>query len=320
MGQIVLAYGSKDNFAEDVHLLSKRWYENPRVVAVSGASVRETVIEKASALFVEENLVVALLDPPSEVIGRIQAPLNVLKDRAGVIIYVTSADFELPASLDAVRITVEKEKAKRVKEKVLALVKAGGKKMTDKAFTLLKERIRDEVLLDEEIAKLISYVGDKKIIEGKDVAAIITEVHEEDFIALSDAVARRDRKETISILETLLSQGTNMLAIHGFMARLVRLLLQAKDGEEFFRGASDFRQFSKVFSRLKESLDTVPAEKRYYLAYQKPFYAFNLNKTSKKFTEEDLLAFLNMLANFDRKVKKGTRHDRANFEVGLLET
>ena len=69
---------------------------------------------------------------------------------------------------------------------------------------------------------------------------------------------------------------------------------------------------------MKEDLDGVPLEKKHYLAFQKPFYAFNLLRASRKYTREDLLSFLDMLAHFDAKVKKGTRHDRTNFEAGFL--
>ena len=318
MNPMIVAAGSKDNFMEDIHLLSRDWAQNPRIVTVTGAAVKDAVVEKASALFVEPDLVLVLLDPAKEAIERVAGPLAALKERAHVIIYFTTAGFDVPPELGAVRIAVEKEKEKRFKEKVLAHVRSRGKKMTDKAYALLKERVRDEALLDGELAKLAAYVGEKGIIETKDVAAIVTEMHEEDFITLSDAMARKDRKEVMIIVETLLSQGLNLLAIHGFMARHVRLLLQARDAGEFFKGVSDFRAFSKDFGRLKEDFDPAPLEKRQYLAFQKPYYAYNLCKSGRRMDEKALLSLQQMLARFDHKVKKGTRHDRTNFEAGLL--
>jgi DNA polymerase III delta subunit len=318
MPQIILAVGSKETFAEDIHPLARRWAQDPRIITVTGAAVRDTVIEKASALFLEENLVIVLFDPASAVIGQVLGPLNVLKERAGVVIYVTDADFDVPAGLEVERVAVEKEKEKRIKGKVLAAVRADGKKMTDKAFALLKERVRDEALLDEELAKLLSFVGERALVDAKDVAGIVTEMHEEDFITLSDAIARNDRKKMMSILQTLMQQGMNILAIHGFLSRHIRLILQAKEADDLFSATSDFRSFSKQFGRLKETMDSVPLEKRNFLAYQKPFYAYNLYRTSRRFTAEALLAFLGMLAEFDPKIKKGTRHERTNFEAGLL--
>ncbi len=110
MPQIILATGSKDTFAEDIHPLARRWAENPLIITVTGAAVRDTVIEKASALFLEENLVIVLFDPASAVIGRVLGPLNILKERAGVVIYSTDPDFDVPAGLDIERVAVEKEK------------------------------------------------------------------------------------------------------------------------------------------------------------------------------------------------------------------
>ncbi len=320
MERIVFTIGSKENFFEDVNLLALKWSREPRIVTLTGPAIGPAVTEKASALFIEESLVLALLDPSKEVIRQIEASLRAVSVRAGVIIYSTSDDPGLPPSLGAVRVDLEQEREKRIKERVLAAVRADGKKMSDKAFALLKERIRDEALMEGELAKLISYVGEKGVIEAKDVAAVVTqEQHEEDLIALSDAMARKNKKETLGILETLLGQGMNILAVHGFMTRYMGLLLQAKDSEGLFAGMPDFRAFSKAFGKLKEDLDAGPLEKRHFLAFQKPFYAYNLFRASRKYTKEDLVSFLDMLARFDAKVKKGTRHDRTSFEAGLLE-
>ncbi len=316
---LILAFGLKDNFMEDVHLLSKSDGETARIVLVPAQGVREIILEKASSLFLEENLVLALLDPPEATISELIPALSVLKERVSIIVYSTGPDFNIPPSLGAQRVNMEKEKEQRVKAKVLAAVKADGKKMTDKAYALLKERVRDEALIDQELAKLIDYAGDKKVIEARDVAAVVTETHEEDFITLSEAMARKDRKQMMAILDVLLSQGMNLLAVHGFMSRQIGLLLQARDAEEFFASAPDFRSFSKRFGGLKEDFDITPTEKRNFLAYQKPYYAYNLSKTGRKFTDDSLVSFLSMLAQFDRMVKRGTKHDRINFEVGLLE-
>lgn len=318
MDRLILAFGSKDFLVEDIHFLARKWTETPRVVTATNATAKETVIEKASSLFPEPDLVVALIDPSKDLLEKITDPLNVLKERAYVIIYSTSPDLDVPREIGAARVTVEQEKEKRFKERVLAAVRADGKKMTDKAYSLLKERILDESVLESEMAKLIGYVGDKSVIETKDVAAVVSEMHEEDLITLSEAMARKDKKQLMLIVDTLLSQGMNLLAIQGFLSKQIRLLLQARDVEEFFAGASDFRSFSKEFGGLKATLDPVPLDKRQYLAFQKPYYAYNLSKTSRKFREETLVSFMSMLAGFDHKIKKGTKYDRTNFEEGLL--
>jgi DNA polymerase III delta subunit len=319
MGKLVLAFGTKENATEDIQFLSRSWVENPRILMLSGPSAKQMIAEKASGLFLEEGLVVVLIDPARDLIDQAAPSLAVLKELAIVIVYVTSSEFDLPPSLSAERINLEKEKEERVKTRVLAAVRADGKKMTDKAYALLKERIRDEALLEQELAKIISFAGEKTVIEVKDVSAVVTETHEEDFISLSDAMARKDRKQIMLIVDTLLGQGMNLLAIHGFLTRQISLLLQAKDAADFFKSAPDFRSFAKGYSKLKEGLDGTPSDKRNYLPFQKPYYAYNLCKTGQKFTDETLISFLGMLARFDRAFKRGTKHDRANFEAAFLE-
>jgi DNA polymerase III delta subunit len=319
MGRLVLAYGTKENMAEDIQFLSKNWTENPRIVVLSGQSVKPGISEKASALFVEENLVLVLPDPPKDVVEHIAPALTILKDRAIVIIYATLQELSLPTSLVVETINLEKEKNERVKSKVLAAVRSDGKKMTDKAYALLRERVRDEALLDQELAKIVSFAGDKNVIEVKDVAAVVTETHEEDFISLSEAMARKDKRLIMQIVDTLLGQGMNLLAIHGFLTKQINLLLQTKDAVDFFKSAPDFRSFSKSFAKLKETLDGTPSDRRNYLPYQKPYYAYSLCKTGQRFTNETLIAFIEMLAHYDKTFKSGTKHDRANFEAAFLE-
>jgi DNA polymerase III delta subunit len=319
MSKIILAFGQKETFLEDVHYLATRWFETPRVVVTTGASAVVTVSEKVSGLFVEDNLVLVLLDPPSDTIEQVAPALKSLQESAGIIIYSTSTTLELPPSLEAERVNIEKEKEERVKAKVLSAVRAEGKKMTDKAYALLKERIRDEAFLKEELAKLVAYTGEKKVIEVKDVAAVITDTQEESFIGLSDALAKKKGKRVIAILDTLLSQGFNILAVHGFLSKYVSLLIQARDKGESLRAAPDFRAFSKGFSRFKDDLEWMPTEKKNFLAYQKPYYAYSLCKTSQVFSDETLELLLGMLVRLDKAIKSGTKHERTAFEAGLLD-
>lgn len=315
---LTLAFGYKDNLVEDVHFLARQSTENPKIVMIAGPRAKEMLMERTSGLFVDESVVLVLADPSRKFIDDVEGVLEILKKKMNIIIYTTSPDLSLPAGLGAVRVTMEKEKEKRIREKVRAAMRADGKKMTEKALALLQERLRDEALLDEELSKLMSYTVDKKVIDAKDVEAVITEVREEDFITLADAIARRNRKDVLAILETLLSQGMNILVVQAFMARHIRLLLQAKDSEKLLNSDADYRVFAKSFGGLKERFDLTPEETKHYLAYQKPFYAYKLSKTSRKFSEKTLISFVEMLAAFDLYVKRGARHERTRFETGLL--
>jgi DNA polymerase III delta subunit len=123
----------------------------------------------------------------------------------------------------------------------------------------------------------------------------------------------------LNTLETLLLSGTNMLVIQGFLVKQARLMLQAKDMEEILKATHEYPAFSKIFNKWKEGLEMAPLDKKLYLPYQKTFYAYKLSKTSQRFNKKDLLSFLNMLMDFDARIKSGTKQDRIRLEHGLLE-
>jgi hypothetical protein len=97
------------------------------------------------------------------------------------------------------------------------------------------------------------------------------------------------------------------------------LLLQAKDIDELFPTEMDYKMFTKTLGTLKETLDSPPREKKHFLAYQKPYYAFKLSKTSSKSSEKDLLTLYRMLVGLEMSIKSGTKYDRTRLETALLE-
>ena len=319
MGEIIVAIGSKDNLVEDISLLARKWSENPKIVALTGPTMKAAIIEKASALFIDTNTVLGLIDPDRSLLEAVKDQLLILKEKINSIAYYTGSKPDVPAFLGSAALQMEQDRETRMRERVLSFVRARGKKMTDKAFALLKERIKDEVLLEQELGKLLDYAGDKETIGLRDVAAVVTQTHEDTLISLFEAMAQRNHKELVSILENLLAQGVHILAVQSFLVRQIRLLLQAKDIEDLVTSEMDYKMFSKTFTTVKESLDFVPQERKHYFPYQKPYYAFKLSKTSMKFSRKELTSLLGMLAHLDALIKKGTKYDRVRLETGLLE-
>jgi DNA polymerase III delta subunit len=319
MGEIFVAIGSKDSLVEDISLLARKWLENPKIVALSGPTMKAGIVEKASALFIDTNIVLALLDPDRSLLDTVKDQLLILKEKINLIIYYSGSKPEVPSFLGSTPVQMEQDREMRIRDRVLSSTRGRRKKMTDKAFALLKERIKDESLLEPELGKLLDYVGDKETIELRDVAAVVTQSHEDSLITLFEAMAQKNHKELIGILQNLLAQGVHILAVQSFMVKQIRLLLQAKDMEELLTTEMDYKMFSKTFPTLKESLDFSPKDRKQYFPYQKPYYAFKLSKTSMKFSKQELVSLLGMLAHLDALIKKGTKYDRVRLEAGLLE-
>lgn len=324
MNDITIAVGTKENIVEDIHTLSRKLVENPNIVIVSGKDMKSTVIEKASALFIEENCVLVLLDPEKTLIEEIREQLQVLKEKIHIIIYVTAPLSAAHKLIEGNVIILEKGKEKRIEDRVRGFIRKYGKKMTNEAFKLMKERIRNESILETELMKLVNYVGDRKEIRSKDIISIVTETHEDTMINLFEAFAGKHKREILYVFENLLqnmelSMDKSLLAIHSFLVRQVRLLLHAKDMEEVFKASPEYSIFLKTFNKWKEGLEKKPAEKRHYLPYQNPYYAYKLSKTSQNIARKDLISFFNTLTVFDMHVKRGTKYNRIHLECGLLE-
>jgi DNA polymerase III delta subunit len=319
MNEFTIAVGTKDNLSGDIHTLGKKWSPDARIIVASGKDIRATIIEKASALFLDDNYVLIMVDPDKTIFEELSTQLDMLRERIHVVIYTTSAPPDHVRNITGTISVMDKDKETRMKKRILSFLKQYEKKMTDKAFRVLVDRIRDESILESELMKLVNYIGDKSSIDSKDILAVVTEMHEENLITLFDAVARMDKEEVLNIFENLLTNGLHILAIHSYLVRQIRLLLQAKDMEELYRANTDYGTFVKTFGTWKESLEIKTSEKKHYFPYQKPFYAHKLSKASRRIPRQTLIAFLNSLTMSDVRMKRGTRFDQTYMERDLLE-
>lgn len=318
MNKLTIAVGSKENVLEDIHALAKRLANEPEIIIVTGKDIRNAVIEHASNMFLDERCVLVIVDPERDCIEELKGQLDVLKEKIFVILYSTGKGSDLHQVIEGEQVVLEQDKEKRIREQVLSVVRSYGKTMTKEGFDLLKERIKDESVLESELMKLVNYVGNRKEIGSKDVRAVVTQTHEESFLKLFEAFAALDREKMIGIFENLLENGEDILAIQSYLVNQIRLLLQAKDMEEVFRAGQGFPLFKKTFLKWKEGLDLEASERKRYLPYKHPYYAFQLSQTSQKMSKKDLIAFLDMLAGFDVNIKRGTKYGRTYLEYGLL--
>ena len=321
MKDIIIAVGSKENLLEDIHDIAKQLVNDPEIAIASGKEkeMKNIIIEKASNLFINENLVLVVVDPGGALIDELKGQLQVLKEKISVVIFTTSSSDKISEHITGKVIVLEQDKEKRLKGKVRSFLQGHTKKMTDKAFDLLTERIKDESILESELTKLVAFVGEKNTIESKDIKAIVGETHEDSLMALFEAFQKFDKKEMLAIFENLIDNGQYILAIHSYLVNQIRLLLQTKDMEEMVREGVEYPVFAKAFKKWKEDLDLQSSEKRRYLPYQHPYYAYKLSKVGHKISKRDLLAFFEMLTTFDAQVKRGTKYDRIRMEYGLLK-
>jgi DNA polymerase III delta subunit len=318
LNEILIVVGTKENIASDISILGTKWSPNAQVIVPTGKEMKTLIVEKASALFLDENLVLVLVDPDKNVITELKDQLDILRDRIHIIIYSTTTPPDYLKNISKQILFMDKDKETRIKKRVLAFLRQYNKKMTDKAFKALVERIKDESNLESELIKVINYIGDKSNIDSKDIHIIVTQLHEDSLITLFDAMAKLDREEMLKIFENLLRNGVHILAIHSYLVRQIRLLLQAKDMEELYRANPDYTTFVKILGKWKQDLEIKTSEKKHYFPCQKPFYAHKLSKASRKIPKQTLISFFNSLTIADVRTKRGTRFDQIYMERDLL--
>ena len=104
------------------------------------------------------------------------------------------------------------------------------KKLSPKAASFLLEQTGlDLHLLEKELEKLVSYVGDRKTIELEDVQDVVSSQRGFTIFELLRLISRRESSQALRALARLIRAGEPPLAILALMARQVRILWQSKD-------------------------------------------------------------------------------------------
>jgi DNA polymerase III subunit delta len=179
-----------------------------------------------------------------------------------------------------------------------------GKTIHPQAEGLLLERVAPEIfLLEMEIQKLLSYVGDKSRILPKDIVELIGSNREEPLYELTTVLGDGHLEEGLRKLKQLWEQGYNPLQILVGITNTLRRLLVAKQLFESVSEASpkawqDFGLFSsKILPQFKRS--PLPES----LSKVHPFVLFNTIKTANKFSLHRLVNALEALHRADHLIK-----------------
>lgn len=110
------------------------------------------------------------------------------------------------------------------------LVKKADKTISPAAMERLLERVgTDMELLNNELDKLISYVGERQNIETEDVDAIGSGLTVSRIFDMIDAVALREREKAMNLYADLLANKEAPMSILYLFTRHINILLQIKE-------------------------------------------------------------------------------------------
>lgn len=106
---------------------------------------------------------------------------------------------------------------------------AHGKRMTREAAEYLKDMVGNGLRdLHNEIEKAVAHVGEKPVIDLRDVEEVVSEVKVRTIFELTDAIGMRNGLEALRILRKMFQAGEPHLKILGMIVRQFRLIWRAK--------------------------------------------------------------------------------------------
>ncbi|MFH1710419.1 MAG: DNA polymerase III subunit delta [bacterium] len=172
-------------------------------------------------------------------------------------------------------------------DKVLAWLvnrmKVYGKKIGGHAANLLIEITGGNLrMIDKEIGKISTYIGDRDVIEEDDVSKLAS-LGELDSFALSNALRNKNAREAVQCLNRLFKDNQDPHMLTGMLAKLYRMLLQVKYLEDKGLGQYD----------IAKELNA------------KPFFIKKCMERTGKFTLKELANDIRMLHLSDLKMKSG---------------
>lgn len=145
--------------------------------------------------------------------------------------------------------------------------------------------------LDNDIKKLLAYVGDREEITAEDVRKTIVSNPENNIFAMVEAAGKNRKDEALRLLHNLLESGYNEFGILSMLSNELEIMLMAKELREEGKNAGE------VFRVIKEIKDKNNSLKEYKVR--------KALEASGRFSRENLKRILANLYEVDENVKSG---------------
>ena len=165
------------------------------------------------------------------------------------------------------------------------------------------------------LEKLVTFVGEKALIEAEDVEAVIGKTKEEAVFHITAALMEKDLPKSLLTLKDLLDQGDHPLMILAILAREVRLLLHAKlllgSGQLGpYKPGMDYPPFQKsIYPNIKSLMGSSTPH---------PYVIYQALKNAPRFSRERLIEYLDALVDIDLAMKTTAKDPRLMLERFLV--
>ena len=173
-----------------------------------------------------------------------------------------------------------------------------GKRVRKSTLSLMVERVGCSYdRLKMEFDKIVSYAGDKDVIDDADVLAVISDVNESRIFDLLDAISEKDVRKVLYQYKILLDNKEHPLMIIAMLRNQLRTMLQTAEMREKGMNAFDIAKASG----------------------KPPFVIRKTFGYLGSFTSGRIIYMLDQINDTDRKIKTGLISDQLGTELLLIE-
>jgi len=219
----------------------------------------------------------------------------------------------------------EADKKGLLSEAARKILSERGKSVSPAALSELAKKTGFDIQASmEELEKVMTYAGDRGLIEEKDIKALTGRKKEDSIFDLTAALVERDPEKALLSLRNLLDHGVHHLMILTMIIREIRFLLQGKiilqsEARSSFQPGMDYSRFQKnVYPSIKEK-GLGRAKKKGWLFGQHPYVIYNALKNSRRFSYDELVGYMNRLVDVDLALKTTGMKPRLVLEHLLID-
>jgi len=212
--------------------------------------------------------------------------------------------------------SVEKGEARQkntVMDSARAFLADKGKGMTPGAWEVLGSKTGFQLRTSmAALEKLVTYTGERSMIEASDVEEVISRTREDKLFDLTAALGEKNLEKGLVLLRRLKDQGSHPLAILAMLIREFRLLLHArwlrdKGALPGYSPRMDYGRYTKSIYPILKTWSGQAGDIHIELADQHPYVAFNTLRISENFSEKRLRRHLEDLLAMDLAMKSTAR-------------
>lgn len=152
--------------------------------------------------------------------------------------------------------------------------------------------------LDQEIEKLVIYIGVRKNIEEEDVCAVVGPSNTENIFKLADAIGEKRLDKALNVFNQLKNKGDDVIAILGLLVRHFRILWQVKEMDEDGLAMLEMSKMTKI----------------------KPLFLKNYLQQIRNFSRDELKDAFRRMLKTDTEIKTGITEPRTALESLLISS